>query len=223
MGMTSEDAKQYRWLVERIANRYARPGIDVDDLVQEGYLGLINAFETWRPDGGSSLKAWASLHVRSAICKALDAADPGFETVSMDAPTSVGERGASLHDVLGTPAEEDVPTQEDVIDEIETNTIVREEVDRLPSNHRVLLTMWAGTPVDDGKTHQQIANELGCSRQLVTLRFGQALGALCVFLHRRVHTPRRGSYERMAVRRAGGTCQSTSGRARCATRSIPKR
>jgi RNA polymerase sigma factor (sigma-70 family) len=222
MGMTSEDARQYRWLVERIANRYARPGIDVTDLVQEGYLGLMEAFETWRADGGASFKSWASLHVRSAICKALAADDPGFETVSMDMPLDE-EHGTSLHDLLGTTTEDEPSTQEDVIGDIETTTIVREEIDRLPSNHRVVLSMWAGTPADDGMTHQQIADELGCSRQLVTLRFGQALGALCVFLHRRVHTPRRGSYERMAARRPAGTCQSTLGRERCTTRSTPKR
>ena len=224
MGMTNDDAKQYRWLVERIANGYARPGIDAADLVQEGYVGLMEAFDTWRPDGGSSFKAWASLHVRGAICRALAAADPGFETVSMDAPSDIGERGVSLHDVLATPPEGDAPTQEDTVDEIETTAIVREEVDRLPSNQRVVLTMWAGTPVDDGMTHQEIANELRCSRQLVTLRFGEALGSLCVFLHRRARTQRRGCYERREGRRTGGVCRSDGmlGRARCATRSTPR-
>jgi len=53
---------QYRRLVFKIAKRYRRKGIEFEDLVQEGYVGLIHAYETYDPTQ-SKFITWAHWHI----------------------------------------------------------------------------------------------------------------------------------------------------------------
>ena len=39
-------------LVAHIAKKYAQPGVDQDDLISVGALGLIKAVQTFRPEAG---------------------------------------------------------------------------------------------------------------------------------------------------------------------------
>ncbi len=47
-------------LVTYIARRHVAPGVELDDLVQEGRLALLSAADRWRPDGGSSFASFAA-------------------------------------------------------------------------------------------------------------------------------------------------------------------
>jgi RNA polymerase sigma-B factor len=49
----------YLPLVETFAHRYARPGIEYDDLVQAGSIGLLNAIERFDPRRGDEFAAFA--------------------------------------------------------------------------------------------------------------------------------------------------------------------
>lgn len=46
-------------------------GVDADDLVQEGFLGLINAIRTYRPDGGASFSTYAGKCVENKMRTAI--------------------------------------------------------------------------------------------------------------------------------------------------------
>ncbi len=53
-------------LVAHIAKKYAQPGVDQDDLVSVGSLGLIKAVHTFRPEAGR-LAAYASRCIENEI------------------------------------------------------------------------------------------------------------------------------------------------------------
>ena len=53
-------------LAAHIAKKYARPGVDQDDLVSIGALGLIKAVDTFRPEAGR-LTAYASRCIENEI------------------------------------------------------------------------------------------------------------------------------------------------------------
>jgi RNA polymerase sigma factor (sigma-70 family) len=58
-------------LVVRIATRYARAGIPLCDLIQEGNLGLLEAVSRFDPRRRTRLKTYATFWIRDAILRAL--------------------------------------------------------------------------------------------------------------------------------------------------------
>jgi RNA polymerase sigma-B factor len=54
-------------LVRSIARRYAGRGFPLDDLVQVGYLGLIQAVDRFDPSRGTSLRAYAARTIDGEI------------------------------------------------------------------------------------------------------------------------------------------------------------
>lgn len=62
-------------LVVRVAERYARRyscfGLPLDDLIQEGNLGLMEALDAFDPEQGARFATYAVGSVRSHICRAL--------------------------------------------------------------------------------------------------------------------------------------------------------
>jgi RNA polymerase sigma factor (sigma-70 family) len=62
-------------LVVSVAKRYARRGLDMADLVQEGNLGLLRAIDGFEPERGVRFSTYAVWWIRQAISRAL--ADQG--------------------------------------------------------------------------------------------------------------------------------------------------
>jgi RNA polymerase primary sigma factor len=58
-------------LVVSIARRFVGRGLDLDDLVGEGNLGLIHAAEQFDPRFGTRFSTYAACWIRQAICHAL--------------------------------------------------------------------------------------------------------------------------------------------------------
>lgn len=58
-------------LVPRFVLPYVRRGVDFDDLVQEGRLGLVRAVEKYDPDRGIRFSSYASWWIKQGIRKAI--------------------------------------------------------------------------------------------------------------------------------------------------------
>jgi RNA polymerase sigma factor (sigma-70 family) len=147
--MTSEEAVQrYGWLVRSLAKRSALPGIDVNDLVQEGFLGLLKAVEDWKPSGGYSFKTFAGFRIRNSIRNFLNDYQ---KTVSMDTdgPAPCGHPlflGQQMHEDIGAPAE-----QEESACEFQERLAVVEAVFRLSTVDRQTLSLWVACHQDSSE------------------------------------------------------------------------
>lgn len=65
---------EYAPLVDRIATQIKHkcpPGIDLDDLIQSGIIGLLQARNDYTPDKGASFKTYASMKIRYAVYEGL--------------------------------------------------------------------------------------------------------------------------------------------------------
>lgn len=58
-------------LVHFVANKYQNLGLDYDDLIGEGNIGLINAAKRYDPSLGYKFSTYATLWIRQAITRAL--------------------------------------------------------------------------------------------------------------------------------------------------------
>lgn len=54
-------------LVVAIAKRYAKPGLDLLDVVSEGNIGLIKAADSFQAGHGTKFSTWATLWVKQAV------------------------------------------------------------------------------------------------------------------------------------------------------------
>lgn len=68
---TSQIMNMYKPLVMAIARKYFLINSSLDDLVQEGMIGLFNAFRSYNLDGVTSFKSYASLCINRQIQNAI--------------------------------------------------------------------------------------------------------------------------------------------------------
>lgn len=70
--------KLYLPLVRKIAGGFVRKkpaGLDYDDLIQAGNMGLMDAIQKFKIDGGASFKTYASIRIRGSILDEINSMD----------------------------------------------------------------------------------------------------------------------------------------------------
>lgn len=63
--------EEHLGLVRALARRYRDLGLPVEDLAQEGVIGVLQAIDRFDPDGGASFSSYAFWRARQAITHAL--------------------------------------------------------------------------------------------------------------------------------------------------------
>ena len=66
-----ELAARYLWLIRAKAQQCEVPAFDLDDLSQEGLIGLYDAALTYDPNGAASFKTYAGICISNRITSAL--------------------------------------------------------------------------------------------------------------------------------------------------------
>ena len=107
-------------LVAYIARRFENTGINIEDLISIGTIGLIKAVNTYRSDKNIKLATYASRCIENEILMHLRKTAPQKSEVSFDEPLNTDWDGNELllSDILGTdedlvmkPIEDDVDRQ----------------------------------------------------------------------------------------------------------------
>ena len=149
----TEVCEQNRGLVYTIARRYLGacehdPAIDIDDLMQTGYIGLMQAAST-HDDTRGSFAHWAAYYIRQEIrlMLSLHRQLPRVRMLelSLDAPVMDGEE-PTLGDTVAADVDLEADTQRK-----ELVQAVRAAVDRLPEEQRSLVRLCdlQGRSLDD--------------------------------------------------------------------------
>lgn len=131
-----------RGLVLYWAKRYApllqsRAAVDLEDLTQAGFLGLLEAAQTFDSSKGA-WSTWASLYIRRAILGALGLRGRKSEpfVLSLDAPAYTDDGEPSEVTLLETLADPTNPDMDGLLLEDEIVKMVRAAVDDLPEDQR---------------------------------------------------------------------------------------
>ena len=65
-------AIEYLPLVKSIANKYAHLSVPIEDLIQEGLIGLLEAADKFRDDKGAKFSTYATFWIKKKMLAAID-------------------------------------------------------------------------------------------------------------------------------------------------------
>ena len=154
-------------LVVYIARKFENTGINVEDLISIGTIGLIKAINTFKVDKKIKLATYASRCIENEILMYLRRNSKTKTEVSIDEPLNVDWEGNELllSDILGT--EEDL-VYKDIEDEVDLN-LLEQAMDILSDRERTIIELRYGIGHDDEEmTQKEVADLLGISQSYIS-------------------------------------------------------
>ena len=166
-----EQAKQL--LIERnlrlvvfIARRFENTGINLEDLISIGTIGLIKAIGTYRRDKNIKLATYASRCIENEILMYIRKTACLKAEVSLDEPINMDYDGNELllSDILGTEEDMILKPMEDDVD----LRLLRQAVRELPPREREIITMRYGLEGRQELTQKEVAQKMGISQSYIS-------------------------------------------------------
>ena len=153
-------------LVVFLAKKYENTGVDLEDLVSIGTIGLIKGINTFSKEKNIKLATYASRCIDNEILMYLRKNKRIKSEVSIDASLSFDVDGNELHleDVLGTDS--DIVTK-GIEEETERNLMIN-EVMRLRPRDRDIMILRYGLLGHDELTQKEVAEKLGISQSYIS-------------------------------------------------------
>lgn len=153
-------------LVVYIARKFDNTGVDNDDLVSIGTIGLIKAINSFRADKNIKLATYASRCIENEILMYLRRTARLKSEVSFDEPLNTDFEGNELllSDVLGTPADT-------VYGDIESNAEkeqLKEALKKLTDRERKIMFLRFGLGGNEEMTQKDVADLLGISQSYIS-------------------------------------------------------
>ena len=153
-------------LVVYISRRFENTGVNIEDLISIGTIGLIKAISTFRPDKNIKLATYASRCIENEILMHLRKINAQRTEVSFDEPLNTDWDGNELllSDVLGTDGDEvSRPLEDDVEREM-----LMQAVDRLSEREKNIIILRFGLSGGSEYTQKEVADMLGISQSYIS-------------------------------------------------------
>ncbi len=153
-------------LVAYIGKKFESTGIDKDDLISIGTIGLIKGINTYQPGKGTRLATYAARCIENEILMHLRSTKNSRSEVYLQDPVGVDKEGneVSLLDLLGSD-------DDDVLDYIESKDEqlhLLEKLKILDEKELYVLNQRYGLGNAIERTQREIAKKLGISRSYVS-------------------------------------------------------
>ncbi len=153
-------------LVVYIAKKFESSGVNIEDLISIGTIGLIKAVNTFSPEKNIKLATYASRCIENEILMHLRKIANQKVEISLDEPLNTDWDGNELMlaDVLGSDGDE--ITRE--IEEDDEKRLLMKIVDNLPERERVIIDMRFGLGDNEEMTQKEVADKLGISQSYIS-------------------------------------------------------
>ncbi len=153
-------------LVVYIARRFENTGVNLEDLISIGTIGLIKAVGTYRRDKNIKLATYASRCIENEILMHIRKIAGQKAEISLDEPINMDYDGNELllSDILGT--EEDMilrPMEENV-----DLCVLRQALSELPQREREIILMRFGLYGHKELTQKEVAQKMGISQSYIS-------------------------------------------------------
>ena len=153
-------------LVVYIARRFENTGVNLEDLISIGTIGLIKAIGTFDPGKNIKLATYASRCIENEILMFLRKKSSHRTEISIDEPLNTDWDGNELllSDVLGTDGDEVMRPIEDDVE----RQLLMEAVGRLDDRERTIILMRFGLDGYEELTQKEVADLLGISQSYIS-------------------------------------------------------
>jgi len=153
-------------LVVYIARRFENTGVNIEDLISIGTIGLIKAVGTFRADRNIKLATYSSRCIENEILMHIRKISSQKSEVSLDEPINTDWDGNELllSDVLGTDGDTVMRPMEDDVD----HELLRQALERLPERDREIVTMRFGLGGRREQTQKEVADLMGISQSYIS-------------------------------------------------------
>lgn len=153
-------------LVVYIAKKFENTGINIEDLVSIGTIGLIKAVNTFEPSKNIKLATYASRCIENEILMYLRRNLKNRAEVSLDEPLNVDWDGNELllSDVLGTESD---MIYKKIESEVERN-LLHQAMHKLTSREKTIIQLRFGLDNEGEKTQKEVADILGISQSYIS-------------------------------------------------------
>ncbi len=153
-------------LVVYIARRFENTGVNIEDLISIGTIGLIKAVGTYNPAKNIKLATYASRCIENEILMHLRKISGQKSEVSFDEPLNTDWDGNELllSDILGTDT--DIVMQP--IEADEDRRLLHQAVEQLSDRERTIITLRFGLNGQPEKTQKEVADRLGISQSYIS-------------------------------------------------------
>ena len=153
-------------LVVYLARRFENTGINMEDLISIGNIGLIKAINTFRADKNIKLATYASRCIENEILMYLRKNSAQRTEISFDEPLSTDWDGKELllSDVLGTDGDTVMrPIEADV-----DRKLLQDAVGKLSSRERDIISLRFGLGGKKEMTQKEVADRMGISQSYIS-------------------------------------------------------
>ena len=153
-------------LVVYIARRFENTGINIEDLISIGTIGLIKAVGTYKPSKNIKLATYASRCIENEILMYLRKTANLKTEVSFDEPLNTDWDGNELllSDILGTDGDLVMKPIEDDVD----RQLLNSALGKLSERERLIITLRFGLGGKSERTQKEVADQLGISQSYIS-------------------------------------------------------
>ncbi len=153
-------------LVVYIARRFENTGINIEDLISIGTIGLMKAIGTYRLEKKIKLATYASRCIENEILMYIRKTANQKTEISLDEPINMDCEGNELllSDILGT--DEDTisrPLEEDV-----DKKVLRQALETLPPREQEIVFLRYGLEGRKELTQKEVAQTMGISQSYIS-------------------------------------------------------
>ena len=153
-------------LVVYIAKKFENAGVNVEDLISIGTIGLIKAVNTFKIDKNIKLATYASRCIENEILMYLRRDVKRKSEVSLDEPLNVDWDGNELllSDILGT--ENDVVSTR--LEEEVNRKLLYHALTKLSDREKQIMDMRFGLKTGREMTQKEVADAMGISQSYIS-------------------------------------------------------
>lgn len=163
-------------LVVYIARRFENTGVDLDDLISVGTIGLIKAVNSFNAEKNIKLATYASRCIENEILMHLRRTSKLKSEVSFDEPLNTDSEGNELvlSDVMGTDGDVVYKKIESGVE----NELLTEALKKLGGREREIMELRYGLNGRAEKTQREVAVLLGISQSYISRLEKKIIGRL---------------------------------------------
>lgn len=163
-------------LVVYIARRFQNTGVDLDDLISVGTIGLIKAVSSFSSGKNVKLATFASRCIENEILMHLRRTVKLKNEVSFDEPLNTDGDGNELvlADVMGTDSDAVYKRIENGVE----SELLKQALSKLNEREKEIMEMRYGLNGEDEKTQREVAATLGISQSYISRLEKKIIGRL---------------------------------------------